>query len=191
MTDYLYHGSAVKGIDALRSGSILHGTERQVVYLTDNIPYALLYIWDLARTNYSYRHVTAWIQHGTAQYEEQFSGQLKAFYQGASGWLYRVAKTGEMAAVKGREGLFCSPVGASVAGTEYVPNVYEALLGWEAHGLLKVWRFEERSQEEREELTNRVVRWIIHNGFFQGQEEAAFYRHYFTGAWEQAKLLSK
>ena len=38
---FLYHGSAAAGISALEPRSRLHGSDKQVVYLTDNIPCAL------------------------------------------------------------------------------------------------------------------------------------------------------
>lgn len=44
--DYVYHGSSVAGITALEARSKLHGSNDNIVYLTGNIPYALMYIWD-------------------------------------------------------------------------------------------------------------------------------------------------
>ncbi len=185
--EYLYHGSAVGGIGKLRAGSPLHGAKRRVLYLTDSIPYALFYIWDPKRTGFQYKHITAWLEAGQANYEEQFPGQLQAFYQGASGWLYRVEKASEMEEVKGREGLFAAQEEAPAAGAEFIPDVYEALLSHEAGGLVKIWRFEERPPEKQEELTRRIAQCLVQNDFFQGQEEAGFYRRFFPEAWELAQ----
>lgn len=189
--EYLYHGSAVGGIQSLRAGSILHGTGERVLYLTDSAPYALFYIWDENRTGFSYKHITAWLKDGLAQYEEQFPGQLEAFYRGASGWLYRVERTREIQLVEGREGLFCALGDTAVAEAAFVPDVYEALLAHEAKGRAKLWRFEERPPEKREELMERAAQWIARNGFFPGREEAAFFRQYFPEAWLRAESLGE
>ena len=100
--DYLYHGSAVPGITALEARSTLHGTDKQIVYLTDSIPYALLYIWDGARSGSPVKHVTAWVEGGAARYEEQFPHQLERFYQGVS-----PTCTGNCSATRRRGGWTC------------------------------------------------------------------------------------
>lgn len=185
--NYLYHGSSIEGIEALRAQSLLYGGGQRVVYLTDEPAYALFYIWDTGRTGYGRKHVTAWIEDGTAWYEEQFAGQLKAFYQGASGWLYLVERGPDALAVEGREGLFAVPGDAPVAEARYVPDVYGALQEQERQGRLKVLRFEERPREKREELTERTAQWIVQNDFFPEGEEAGFFRRYFPEAWKRGE----
>ena len=88
---YFYHGSICAGIEQLDARSRLHNTGEKVVYLTDNIPYALFYIWDEQRNEYSGKYVTGWMRDGVAWYEEQFPEQLKTFYKGVSGYLYCIA----------------------------------------------------------------------------------------------------
>lgn len=189
MTEYLYHGSAVEGIRTLRAGSALHGTGEKAAYLTDHAAYALFYIWDAGHVGWTQKHVTAWVEDGTAWYEEQFLDQLAAFYQGAAGWLYRVEYTPEIQPVKGREALFYAPGGAAVNGAEYIPDVYEALMEEERRGRMKVRRFRERTRKEQEELTGRIARYLRENGMLRGREEAGFYRRYFGEAWKLAELL--
>jgi hypothetical protein len=70
LKEYLYHGSDYSGITELEARSKLHNTDKKVVYLTDNIPYALYYIWDEKHHGYSEKHVTGWIKNGVAYYEE-------------------------------------------------------------------------------------------------------------------------
>lgn len=184
---FLYHGSAVGGIRRLRAGSRPHGGGGPVLYLTDSPAYALFYIWDQRRTGYRYKHITAWLEGGQAQYEEQFDGQLAAFYQGAAGWLYRVEPTPEMRPLPGRAGLFAAPGDAPVAGAAFVPDVYAALLEEESQGRARLWRFGERPPEKREELTARIAQVIAQNGFYRGREEEGFFRQYFPAAWERAQ----
>ena len=87
---YYYHGSCTPGIVQLETRSKLHNTEENVVYLTDNIPYALFYLWDAEHNECSFKHVPGWTKNDIAYYEEQSPDQLKVFYQGVSGYLYCV-----------------------------------------------------------------------------------------------------
>lgn len=184
--EYLYHGSAVPGIQALEARSTLHGTDRRIVYLTDNIPYALLYVWDEGLTGSPVKHVTGWVKGGTAHYEEQFPHQLERFYRGAQGWLYRTPK-GDAQAVEGREGLFYAE-GDIPVETAYIPDVYEALLRHEAAGELRVFRFAEQAEKAREELTSRIAELIIRADFYRADSvQRAFMQKYFTQAWEKAE----
>ena len=48
--EYLYHGSTVSGITKLEPRSNLNGSN--VLYFTDHIPYALIYIWDSPKIGY-------------------------------------------------------------------------------------------------------------------------------------------
>lgn len=70
MNKYLYHGSEYVGIKELEPRSKLHNTDKKVLFLTDNIPYALYYIWDEEHNGYNGKHVTGWINNGIAYYEE-------------------------------------------------------------------------------------------------------------------------
>lgn len=187
--EYLYHGSGTGGLEVLQARSTLHGAGDQVVYLTDCVPYALFYIWDAALVGCGRKHVTGSMRRGYAWYEEQFPGQLKAFYAGASGWLYRVEHNPDMEPMAGRGGLFYARRDVPVAGVEFIPDVYKALLGWEAQGELEVSRFEDRAPAEQAELTERIAQMIAQNGFYQGRPEAGFYRRYFREAWALAERM--
>ena len=70
MKEYLYHGSDYSRITELEARSKLHNTDKKVVYLTDNIPYALYYIWDEKHNGYSRKHVTGWIKNGIDKFEK-------------------------------------------------------------------------------------------------------------------------
>jgi len=187
--EYLYHGSAVGGITALEARSKLHGAERRVVYLTDNIPYALFYVWDEGRTGYAGKHVTGWVKNGVAYYEEQFPHQMEEFYRGVPGWLYRAPKGPEIRAVEGRESLFYSPIDTPVKA-EYRSDVYEEFLRFEAAGKLKVLRYLEQTKERQAELIALIAEAIARADFFQEDEaQRAFMKRYFSKAWERALAL--
>ena len=108
MNEYLYHGTIYSGLTELEARSKLHNTDQQVVYLTDNIPYALLYIWDENHNGCGEKHVTGWVRNGVAYYEEQFPDQLKTFYKGVSGYLYAIKKDAQFQMLENREGIHYS-----------------------------------------------------------------------------------
>ncbi len=56
--NYFYHGSISSNITELKALSLLHDENKKVLYLTDNIPYALFYIWDGKHNNYDRKFVT-------------------------------------------------------------------------------------------------------------------------------------
>ena len=187
MNEYVYHGSATAGIAALEARSKLHGTQRQVVYLTDNIPYALFYIWDEGLTGSPVKHVTGWVRGGKAYYEEQFPHQLEQFYRGVSGWLYRAPKGPNVRAVEGREGLFFRE-GNTPVEAEYIPDVYEALLRYEAEGKAVVLRYTEQAKKAQAELTSRIAEVIAREDFYrENAVQRAFMQKYFSQAWALAE----
>ena len=183
----LYHGSAQGGLTELKAFSSLHGRGDRVLYLTDCVPYALFYIWDGARLGSGRKHVTGSVRQGRAWYEEQFPGQLEAFYEGASGWLYRVEPASGAEPLAGREALFYAQGDQPVAGAAFIPDVHRVLLDWEARGMLEVSRFEDRTLAVQEELTGRIAQMIAQNSFYQGKPEADFYRRFFREAWALAE----
>lgn len=187
MSNDLYHGSSVAGITALAARSRLHSTDKQVVYLTDSVPYALFYIWDAARTGYSGKHVTGGLRDGIALYEEQFPDQLRTFYQGVAGYLYRIPFTADTQPVANRPGLFYREGSAPVAGVEYIPDVYEALLQYEAAGQLRVLRYTEQTAARQAELTAMIATAIRQNDDFANDpERQRFMQRYFPDVWRLA-----
>lgn len=191
--EQLYHGSAVPDLTELLPLSVLHGCDEKVVYLSSSVPYTLLYIWDAGKAQYSQKWVTGWVKDGVAYYEEQFSGQLKAFYAGVRGDVYSVLKSGDVLSLPHREDLFYSRNPIRVYRVTEIPDVYQALLEYERAGKFRVLRFEDASEEKQAELTDRIAAYIIQNDLLkQDSEESHFMKRYFARAWEKAKkkLLS-
>ena len=187
MADYLYHGSITPGITTLHARSRLHGTDQLVVYLTDSAPYALFYIWDAARTGYSVKYVTGGFRDDRAFYEEQFPDQLKTFYQGVSGYLYQIRRTGEAQPVANRAGLFSHAGEAPVADVICIPDVYEALLEYETAGQLQVLRYNDQSDTRKAELTRMIALFIRRsNDFTNDPEQQQFMQKHFAESWRLA-----
>ena len=189
MTSYLFHGSYVSGIETLYANSKLHGTEdTMVVYLTANPVYALFYIWDAAHNKRTGKYVTSFIKNGKVYYEEQFPGQLKAFYQGVSGYLYGIPHTENFAQVEGREDMWYTEKEARVAEVWYVPDVYEELMKYEKEGKFEVISYEKVAPERIQELYEFMARKLVNNGIVKQLdcEEAVFYQTYFAPVWKMA-----
>ena len=189
MKNYLFHGSYASGIETLQATSKLHGTEdTMVVYLTANPVYALFYIWDAAHNKRTGKYVTSFIKNGKVYYEEQFSGQLKAFYQGVSGYLYCIPHTEGFARVEGREDMWYSEKDAEVAEARYIPDVYEELMKYEAEGKFELISYETVAPERIKDLYEYMARKLVNNGIVKQPdcEEAVFYQTYFAPVWRMA-----
>lgn len=190
--EYLYHGSGIAGIRKLEACSRLHGTDRKVVYLTDNIPYALLYIWDEKHNGCREKHVTGGIKNGIVYYEEQFPDQLQTFYRGVSGYLYCVLKTPDTQTVESRECMYYDLTDMAVSHVIDIPDVYESLMKYKASGALKIRRYTQQPAEKQDELIDRMAAVIAENDFFRENEEMErFYKRHFGKAWERAMVCSK
>lgn len=186
--DCLYHGSNVSGITELKANSKLHGTEKMIAYATDNIPYALLFIWDENITGYSGKHVTGWIKNGITYYEEQFPDQLKTFYDGASGYLYHLNKSTGVQVVQNREGMFYSMSDIPVINSEYISDVYAELMKYDATGLFKVLRYREQSDKRKNELIDLISDDIVEANFYTDDNaHGIFIKKHFQEAWKRAE----
>ena len=183
-----YHGSAVANLTELQPLSKLHQSEEQVVYHSSNLPNVLFYIWDAEKTGSSRKWVTGWLRDGVAYYEEQFPGQLKAFYEGVRGYVYSVLPDDKVQPMPQREDLFysCDPV--KVYRTQEIPDVYQALLQYEREGKFLLLRFEDASPEKQADLIDRIATYIHESKLAeQDNEHSRFMRKYFKDAWKKAQ----
>ena len=184
-----YHGSIVPGIAGLEARSKLHNSEEMVVYLTDNIPYALYYIWDAKRNEFDGKYVTGWMKNGIAYYEEQFPDQLKTFYEGVSGYLYRIADRADIMPVEDRDNMHFSKESVVIAESIQIDDVYKELLKYEAEGKLVVLRYNEQSAERQKELVDFIAQGIIRSGFYaENKQKQEFMKKHFSKSWEKANL---
>lgn len=187
--EFLYHGSSVSGIQALQPHSRLHGSDEQVVYLSGSIPYALVYIWNQKKTGTRQKWVTCWLKNGIVYYEEQFPGQLRAFYEGTAGYLYTVQKSDLFHSVSNRELMYFSSESVSVETEIYIPDVYKELCRFQKQGKFKLLKFEEASPQRQAALIQTVADCIRDTHALHGDhEESHFFKNYFKAAWQKAEL---
>lgn len=188
---YLFHGSHIEGIKSLKPCSVLHGSDKKVVWLTGNVPYALIYIWDGEHNNLRQeKHVTAWVKDGMAYYEEQFPDQFEVFYKGISGFLYHIPQKPNIKAYENRDSMYYCADEVTVEKVSFVSDVYDELLRYEQKGDFTVRRFSEQTAERQRELTELIAKAILRDNFCEGnKEKAEFYKMYFEKSWKIAKEL--
>lgn len=185
----LYHGTAVKELTVLEPRSVLHGADDiAVVYLTQSFSYALFYIWDEKKGR---KHVTCGLKDGVVYYEEQFPGQLAAFYQGVSGCLYVTGWECLVTRMEGCESMWYSTAPVQVAEKIEIPDVYAAIQEQIAAGNIVVTQ---ASETFKAQLQERITTEILQKEllFRTDTPEAVLYSQYFPAAWNTAreKLLS-
>lgn len=191
-TKGLYHGSHIANIKKLKANSKLHGTDEFVAYATTNIPYALLFVWDETITGYSGKHVTGWIKNGITFYEEQFPNQLKTFYKGARGYLYRLEATEGLQKVSNREEMYYSPRDLLVANYIYIDDIYVELMRYEEMGQFLVLTYDKQSKKRKKELTDLIASTIIDEKFYYNDvSQREFMKKYFKEAWMRAIAIEE
>ena len=185
----LFHGSVIADIHTIKAESTLHGTENtKVVYLTDNLPYSLFYIWDSSQNIKRSKHVTAWIKDGMVYYEEQFEGQLEAFYKGVSGYVYCVEGNEHFKPVDNRESMWFSEIDSTVFKTIYISDVYYEIMKCANEGKVKIINFADVPKERTTELYNIITQRIIKSDLLKNTDsaDAKFYQTFFRKAWDDA-----
>lgn len=192
MSNYVYHGTEIANITKLETRSILHNTKKQVLYLTDNISYALVYIWSKDRTGYAQKYVTCGVKEGKVFYEEQFPNQLEVFYKGVSGYLYYINKTDSILPVEGREYMYYSLTDRNVDNVKYIADVYEELIRYEKLGEITILRFNEQSTERKNQLIDMIASYILEMNMLEtDNEQRDFMKRYFKEAWNQAEIRAE
>lgn len=184
----LYHATSVPGIHTLKAVSKLHGSDgERVVYLTESLPYSMFYIWDAAHNKKPSKHVTCWLKDGIVHYEEQFPGQLKAFYEGVQGYVYAVEGCKAFERMPNRESMWFSRCDTKVAEATFIEDVYAEIMRYAQLGQVKVIPFDEVPAEKIQLLYDHMAQEIIVKGWLQQPDcpEAVFYRTFFPTVWER------
>ncbi len=186
MKQYLYHGSHIGNITVLKPVSKLHGSDKTVVYLTDNPIYAMLYIWDPIHNLKQGKHITAWMKNGVVYYEEQFPNQLKTFYDGVKGYLYKIPITKDC--IKISYGMYYIANATEILSFEEIENVYSVFCDYIQKGEMKVIPFDQMTDERREELYNSITDRIIRDKLVEdpNSDDARFFQKFFPVSWQNA-----
>lgn len=188
----LFHGSILKGIKCLKLISKFHEDDSKlVVYLTENLTYSLFYIWDEVKNNRTKKWVTCKIEEGVVIYEEQFSDQLKRFYDGVKGYVYTFKKDESFIRTQ-EEDMWVSFSEADVDGCEEISNVYDRIIEYEMLGKVIIKRFDNLSKTEKSKMIDKMSDYIIMKGLLDvDNEQSRFISSNHIDAWEYAKEKSK
>ncbi len=185
--DFLYHGSSVQGIEILNPISKLHNSDQKVIYLTSNLAFALVYIWDSIKTGTKQKWITCGVKNGIVYYEEQFPDQLREFYEGVEGYVYTAPKVDTIQCVEKREQMYFSTKPLSITNTIYIPDVYQALCKCQEEGIFRLLRFTDATSEKQQQLIDMISDCIIQSGALcSNDEDSRFFKQYFHDAWEKA-----
>ncbi|MDW7656905.1 MAG: DUF4111 domain-containing protein [Bacillota bacterium] len=172
---YYYHGTTTPGITELKANPI--------VYLTPNRAYALFYIVD-KNVNW----VTCGIKDndGKVHYDERFPNQLEKLYNGKSGYLYRCNDAEGLILGKSRD-IVVSQSPVSVAGYEFIPDVFHEILNYEKAGAVVVKRYKNLTDTEKKDIFDMMLYYIYKLDLLAEKgTKADFIRESFPDAWAYA-----
>lgn len=163
----LFHGSATGGITQLRPFVSNHG--KAYVYLCDSEALATLYAHNaLPRPNGWFPY---WFnKDGQLGYDEYFPGQLEAFYQGQSGYVYTAEA--ELPRLDKMPWVHLSESPVDVAACRYIPDLLEELLSLEARGRLIIRRHETLPERMVETIRLMVLKEIKEKDLRSHPEDA-------------------
>lgn len=147
----LYHGSFVPGITALRPFASNH--EKPYVYLTHSKVLATVYAHNpMTRPNGFFTYW--WDKDGTLCYDEYFENQMEEIYSGQRGYVY--VCRGAYPQLEKMPWVYLSEETVPVEECIEIPDIFAQLLQYEKEGLLKVRRWKDASEGQRE-IWKKVV----------------------------------
>ena len=147
----LFHGSSVPGISTLRPFASNH--DKPYVYLTHSKILATLYAYNpMKRPNGFFTYW--WDKDGILCYDEYFNNQMEEIYAGQKGFVY--ACQGDYPQLGKMPWVYLSEDKVHVEECTEVPDIYAQLLDYENKGLLRVRRWKNASERQRE-IWKKVV----------------------------------
>ena len=177
----LYHASSVAGLTELRPHISNHGVP--LLYFSQKRENTLVYLSNAVE---KFCRETGFIHHGvwkkwgpygfTAEgiqrLEEYYPNALEETYRGVSGYIYTVEKVLRRGYPVDIPGTVTSRGTVPVAGCEFIPDAWEAILQAEQAGLLVLRRYGEASEKERQWLYMTV------REEYRQAEDHPEYRHF-------------
>lgn len=179
-----YHASPVCGITRLEPRISNHGLP--LIYFSTKRENVLVYLSNAIEkycreTGFSYDG--AWQKwgpygfdkSGRQRLEEYYPNALRSAYKGVSGYIYRAKMIVDSGFDVQIPNAAASCVPVDVAGAEFIPDAYEAILQAEREGLLSIVRYEEMSDKARE-WNEKTIRKEYENASAHPE-----YRHFLMG----------
>lgn len=173
----LFHGTTMGHLEMLQSNS-KDMNDNPVLYLTDNRTYSLFYI-----RNREIDFVTCGVgEDGKVYYDEKFPNQLQTLYDGMSGYIYETDTSAQKYRTRG---IWLCSGNVNVTGSEYIPNVYQAIQKEIEKGTVVFLSYDSLTEEQREMNRQGVLSYLRQRKLPPQRE--SFYRRYFPEAWTEAQ----
>lgn len=173
----LYHGSYVPGITTLRPFASNH--DKPYVYLTHSQVLAAIYAHNpMSRPNgfFTYR----WGKDGVLHYDEYFENQMEEIYAGQRGYVYTCE--GEYPQIEKMPWVYVAEESVRVNSCTEIPNIYALLLRYEREGILRVRRWKDASEKQRQIWKNVVQKSLdsVDRNTPVGMEYVQYVKAHFT-----------
>ena len=188
--DY-YHGTTIPGLRELHPhASPYSNLNEPVVYLTTSKQLALHYIWDTQKLAIKMPMLKI-RDDGVLVFQEMFSGALKYFYKGVSGYIYHCV--GEYAVDEATEVATCatSLVPVPITDSEYIEDVYVKIQEYEQQGRFIYECYESLPPYRHDIIRGHVMRRIQHDNLLHNEIHPCyrFFQEKFPQYWKEAVVL--
>ena len=184
-----YHGSTLKGLTELRPhlSAGAHSQESRV-YLTTSRQLALHYIWDTQRLGVKMPMLDI-RKDGTLVFQEMFSGALEYLYKGVSGYIYHCE--GDFPADPAVPTSVITDAVVPIFDCEYIDDVYEHILQYEAQGKFVYEHYEDLPQWRIDVIRGQILRFIKRNDLIIETKHPSrkFIMEKFPQYWAEAQVL--
>lgn len=182
-----YHASNISGLKELLPLSKIHGENMHTCYFTPNKFYGLFYIRDM-----EINHVTCSIdENGIPTYHEQFPNQLYTIYKNRSGYIYSCMNDG-LIKQGHTNGVWLATKPITVLKSEFIEDVYNEIIKAEKIGKIRVIRYEDLTDEKKDEITEMMKLYILKNGWLHYlTAKGLFFKTNFPISWQAAELYEQ
>jgi len=190
----LYHGTHIQGLEILKPFATRgNAISKSVVCLTPNPHISLFYIWSRPYKWVAFNEDS----NGRVVFTEQYDGMLFDFYNNISGSIYECDGSNPQIQQTHMEGVYTSEFPINIEKETVILNVYEEILRNEAKGNIIIRRYAQLSNEEKNSISQTLVRAIHMQKLLFASDKASkreqtnFVRSHFPQEWEIASKMSQ
>jgi len=150
-----YHGSIVPNLETLHPYNTNNSlSEKECIYLTCRKEMALLYIWVRKFMWLTY----GFDEQGRVVYTETHKGALKEFYEDVKGYIYSVDIDDNLDNDTNIQNTITVYDEIEISSCEKIEDAYAEIMKYENEGLIKIHRYEDLSEEDKEKNKKMILR---------------------------------
>ena len=161
-----YHASKIGNLSVLKPFISNHG--KKYIYFSDKRENVLIYCSNpiekyCKETNFDFNEKCPWFApygfdgNGTFCYEEYCPNLFYESYFGVSGYIYKIESNQGITKLKEIRNVYVSKNKVTPEEVEFIENVYDEMIKTEREGKIKIFRYEDISNE-RKEKNNKMIR---------------------------------